>query len=147
MAEQNLAELQAQLAAIQAEINQAETSVKADLSGHGVEFFNHVIKSHPFQTTESTGRHGLDVMGLPFQGKDGRAYTVSLHFTDVETTAKQKARIKVQTAVATAAQKAAEKALAQQAKQQSMVAAAAADNPVLQGLLDKLDADTKEESA
>jgi hypothetical protein len=147
MAEPNLAELQQQLAAIQAEINAAETSQKADLSSVGVDFFNHVISTNEFVTTESTGRHGLDVSTLPFMGEDDRAYTVTLHFTDVERTAKQKARLKVQTAAATAAQKAVERVLAAQKKQGDILAHARQENPVLDGLLNRLDADEAVEAA
>lgn len=131
--------LQDQIARLQAELENLNSTVKADLSEHGLEFFQHVIDTHTLAVTESTGRVGLDVYTLPFTGSDGEAYTVSLHFTAVTPTAVNKAALAAQKA----AQKAADAAALKAKKQADVLQEAMGKSPRLAALIGNIERDAE----
>lgn len=67
---------------------------KGELAVLGADYLNHIVTTQPFARTEKTGRYGISVMTMPFTGDDGKAYTVSIHITDVVETEKGAAAVK-----------------------------------------------------
>lgn len=90
----SIAEIKALLAEKVDAEKKAENEVKAALAVFGEDFIEHVIAEVASATTESTGRVGRSVVGMPYTGKDGVQYSVSIHVTDVKASEAGKAAVK-----------------------------------------------------
>jgi hypothetical protein len=135
----SLAEATAYVKRLREEAAQVISRQKAEIATAGEDFFNLLIATQEMETTEKTGRVGISVMSMEFTGSDGRKYTASVHVTDVEKTAANKAVLK--------AKEEEEAERKKQEEQANVLLAAAERNPALKAALAKLDADTAREEA
>lgn len=133
----SLAEAAAYVKRLREEASEVIARQKAEIASAGEEFFNLLIATQEMETTEKTGRVGISVMSMEFTGADGRKYTASVHVTDVEKTAANKAILK--------AEAEAEEERKKQEEQANVLLAAAQRNPALKAALAKLDVDLKAE--
>lgn len=135
----SLAEATAYVKRLREEAQTVISRQKAEIASAGEEFFNLLITTQEFETTEKTGRVGISVMSMEFTGEDGRAYTASVHLTDVEKTAENKKALAVKAAE--------EEERKKQEEQANVLLAAAERNPALKAALAKLEADTAREES
>ena len=135
----SLAEATAYVKRLREEASEVISRQKAEIASAGEEFFNLLITTQEFETTEKTGRVGISVMSMEFTGEDGRKYTASVHLTDVEKTAENKKALAVKAAE--------EEERKKQEEQANVLLAAAERNPALKAALAKLEADTAREES
>lgn len=139
LAGMSLAEATAYVKRLQEEAKAVIAQQKSELATAGLEYFNLLISTQEMETTEKTGRVGISVMTMEFTGEDGRAYTASVHITDVEKTAVNKKAL--------ALKKAEEEEAAKVEEQANVLLQAAERNPALKAALAKLEADEAAETS
>lgn len=133
----SLAEATAYVKRLREEAQTVIARQKAEIAAAGEEFFNLLLATQEMETTEKTGRVGISILTMEHTGSDGRKYTASVHITDVEKTAENKAVLK--------AKEEEEAERKKQEEQANVLLAAAERNPALKAALAKLDADEKAE--